>query len=83
MVADRFVEASHRSGDIRERWHTTQVHEVMRAVTADHFVDTSASLTEARELMQGNRIGAVGVLDNDGKLVGFLGGQIIKRRAKR
>jgi len=31
-------------------------------------------------LMQENRIGAVGVLDADGKLVGFLGGHVIKRR---
>jgi len=63
----------------RERWHLTRVHDVMRAVTSDHFVETTDSLTRARELMQENRIGAVGVLDKEGKLVGFLGGQIIKR----
>jgi Zn-dependent protease len=67
----------------RDRWHTTQVHQVMRAVTAQHFVDTGASLSEARELMHENRIGAVGVLDAEGKLVGFLGGHIIKRRTSR
>jgi Zn-dependent protease len=70
-------------GVARDRWHTTQVHEVMRAVTSQHFVDTGASLTEARELMHENHIGAVGVLDAEGKLVGFLGGHIIKRRTSR
>ncbi|MFN6962130.1 MAG: M50 family metallopeptidase [Pyrinomonadaceae bacterium] len=64
----------------RDVWRTTRVREVMRPVTVDHFVDAGDTLGRARELMQSNQIGAVGVLDHEGKLVGFLGGQIIKRK---
>jgi CBS domain-containing protein len=67
----------------RERWHVTPVKNVMRAVTREQFVDMTASLSEARELMRENGIGAVGVLDIDGKLVGFLGGGIVRRQTTR
>jgi len=36
-------------------------------------------LSEAREMMRTNGIGAVGVIDSDGRLVGFLGGIGIKK----
>lgn len=58
----------------RSAWHTTLVRDVMRAVTAEHFIDTAATVAEAQELMNENGIGAVCVLDAEGKLVGFFGG---------
>jgi CBS domain-containing protein len=58
----------------RAAWHTTLVQDVMRAVTAEYFVETTASLADAQELMNENGIGAVCVLDAEGKLVGFFGG---------
>jgi Zn-dependent protease len=67
----------------REQWHLTDVKDVMRAVTADQFVDSSASVIEARELMRENGIGAVSVVDNDGKLVGFLGGGVVRKQTAR
>ena len=67
----------------RESWRTTPVQKVMRPVTPDQFVDTSASLGDARLIMRDNGIGAVAVVDNDGKLVGFLGGGAPRKRAKR
>jgi CBS domain-containing protein len=67
----------------RESWRLTQVQKVMRPVSADHFVDSRASLGEARNVMQENGIGAVAVLNEDGLLVGFLGGGAISRRARR
>jgi predicted transcriptional regulator len=67
----------------REKWNGTRVQEIMRAVTREQFVDMTASLADARELMRENGIGAVGVLDNDGKLVGFLGGNVVKRQTAR
>jgi CBS domain-containing protein len=67
----------------REQWHLTSVKDIMRAVTAEQFVDSTASLADASELMRENGIGAVGVVDSDGSLVGFLGGGIIKRQTAR
>ncbi len=59
----------------RGEWHTVTVKEIMRPVTAGQFVDPFTSLSEARELMHSNGIGAVGVLDGNGNLVGFIGGR--------
>lgn len=56
----------------REKWHKTPVSDVMRPVEPDHFVETRTHLTEARELMASNGVGALGVLDHAGNLVGFL-----------
>lgn len=56
----------------REDWGNTLVRDVMRAVETDHFVETRTPLAEARELMSSNGIGAVGVVDGSGRLVGFL-----------
>lgn len=56
----------------REAWREKKILEVMRHVTPDHFVETTALLTEARELMRLNDVGAVGVIDAHGKLVGFI-----------
>ncbi|NOT47646.1 MAG: site-2 protease family protein [Acidobacteria bacterium] len=48
------------------------VRETMRTVTEEMFVELGAPLSEARELMSGNGVKAVGVIDHEGKLVGFL-----------
>lgn len=48
------------------------VRDTMRAVTADMFVEVGTPLAEARELMRDNGVGAVGVIDHEGKLVGFI-----------
>ncbi|CAN5627659.1 site-2 protease family protein [soil metagenome] len=55
-------------------WRQTLIREIMRPVTHDHFVETGISLTEARELIRSNGIGAVGVIDSEGKFVGILHG---------
>ena len=67
----------------RERWHQTPVQNVMRAVTREQFSDMTASVSDARAQMRENGIGAVGVLDNDGRLVGFLGGGVIRKQTAR
>jgi Zn-dependent protease/CBS domain-containing protein len=63
----------------REEWRRTPVKSVMRAVTSDHFVEADSMLADARDMMRRNGIGAVGVIDSSGKLVGFLGGVGIKK----
>ena len=67
----------------REKWLKTRVQDVMRPVTREHFVDTSASLGEAKNLMRENGIGAVAVLNAEGNLVGFLGGGAVRKRTAR
>lgn len=65
----------------REKWRETRVQMVMRPVTEEFFVEMNAPLQEARELMRENGIGAVGVVDGRGNLVGFLQrGKIRKRK---
>jgi len=56
----------------REDWGKTKIRQVMRAVTPEYFVETSASLTEAKTLMRENGIGSLGVINARGELVGYL-----------
>jgi Zn-dependent protease len=65
----------------REHWRNRLVSEIMLPVRHEYFVDTGTALSEARELMRENGIGALGVLDEQGNLVGFLQrGRIRKRQ---
>lgn len=63
----------------REDWSETKIQDVMRPITPDYFVETDCSLPEAKELMRENGIGALGVIDAQGKLVGFLQGKKSKQ----
>jgi len=64
----------------REKWHTTSVKDVMRAINPQLFVDTSTTLESAKGLMKANGIGSLVVVNNQGELAGFLqSGRIIKR----
>jgi Zn-dependent protease len=65
----------------RERWHATRVSEVMRPVAPQLFVAPETPLSRADELMRANGAGAVGVIDDAGRLVGFLQRGRIKRRS--
>jgi Zn-dependent protease len=53
-------------------WRSVKVKDAMRPVTAEMFVETGTPLSDARELMASNGVGAVAVLDTAGKLVGFI-----------
>lgn len=55
----------------RANWTRTLVRDAMRPVTAEQFVDTGTSIVDAKAIAAGNGCGAVGVIDDDGKLVGF------------
>ncbi|HMQ04422.1 MAG TPA: site-2 protease family protein [Pyrinomonadaceae bacterium] len=56
----------------RDEWRTTSIKDVMKPVTAEMFVETGTLLADARELVRNNNVGAVGVVDPEGMLVGFL-----------
>lgn len=56
----------------RDLWRITFVRDVMRPRRNDLFVYKGTSLADAKFLMATNKIGAVAVLDDDGKLLGLL-----------
>ena len=64
----------------REAWRETKIQAVMRPITPDYFIESNVSLVEARELMRVNGIGALGVIDAKGNLVGFLQRGRIRKR---
>jgi CBS domain-containing protein len=69
----------------RERWRFTRAREVMRPIAPRFFVEPTASLEYARELMKRNGIGSLAVVEKSGELVGFLqnGKFKTRRRAKQ
>jgi len=56
----------------REEWRSLAVADTMRPVSDEMLVESGTPLGEARELMRGNGVGALAVIDHDGRLVGFL-----------
>jgi Zn-dependent protease/CBS domain-containing protein len=65
----------------RERWRVTRAREVMRPVGPRLFVEPSATLEYAKELMKLNGIGSLAVVNNNGDLVGFLQSGRLRRRS--
>ncbi len=63
----------------REDWNKTKIQDVMRPITPDYFVEADTLLPDARELMRENGIGALGVIDAQGNLVGFLQSKKVKQ----
>ncbi len=64
----------------RENWNKTKIRDMMRPITSEHFIESDALFVEARALMRENGIGALGVIDEKGNLVGFLQSRKIKRK---
>jgi Zn-dependent protease len=67
----------------REKWHTTQVKNVMRTINPQLFVDASVTLESAKELMKDNGTGSLVVVNNQGELTGFLQSGKITRRSEK
>jgi len=67
----------------RERWHLTRARDVMRPIAPRFFVEPTATLDYAQELMKRNGIGSVAVVGKNGELVGFLQSGTVKRKRKR
>ena len=63
----------------RERWANTKVHTVMRPIQPSFFVEPSTTLESARELMKGNGVGSIAVINARGELIGFLHSGKIRR----
>jgi Zn-dependent protease/CBS domain-containing protein len=67
----------------RERWHLTHAREVMRPIAPRFFVEPTATLDYAQELMRRNGIGSVAVVGKTGELVGFLQSGKFKRKKRK
>ena len=63
----------------RTDWGKTKISDVMRPVKSEYFVPTGTFIRDAQEQMRANGIGAVGVIDISGNLVGFLHGGRVKK----
>ena len=63
-----------------EAWRITKIQTVMRPIMPDYFVESDAALLDARKLMRENGIGALGVIDAQGNLVGFMQRGRLKKR---
>jgi Zn-dependent protease len=66
----------------REQWRNRRVRDAMRPVTISMFVEASADMDAANELIQRNGIGALAVIGETGELVGFLRRGRAKRKRK-
>jgi len=66
----------------REQWRDRRVRDAMRPVTASMFVKTTADMDAANELIQSNGVGALAVIEESGKLVGFLRRGRVRRKRK-
>ena len=56
----------------RAECNEKKIQDVMRPITTDYFVDVGSLLSDAQILLRENGIGALGVIDDKGNLVGFL-----------
>src|SRR5437764_928759 len=56
----------------REKWRGVRARQVMRTVDAQLFVPENATIESVNELLEHNGVGAVGVVNASGELVGFL-----------
>ena len=64
----------------REQWRDRRVRDAMRPVNSSMFVKASAEMEAANELIQGNGVGAVAVIEESGEVVGFLRRGRVRRK---
>jgi Zn-dependent protease len=56
----------------REKWRGLRARQVMRTVNSQLFVPDNATIDSVNELLEANGVGAVGVINQAGELIGFL-----------
>ena len=56
----------------REKWRGLRAREVMRTVNSQLFVPENATIESVNGLLEANGVGAVGVINQSGELIGFL-----------
>jgi Zn-dependent protease/CBS domain-containing protein len=66
----------------KNEWHQTEIQKIMRPIKPEYFVEPETPLNEAKEIMRQNGVGIVGVIDEEGHLVGYLQKGKIRRKLK-
>jgi len=66
----------------RDKWRSRRIRDAMRTVNSQLFVSENATIESVNELMAHNGVGAVGVVDGTGELVGFLRRGTLKARKR-
>lgn len=66
----------------RDKWHKIKIKSVMRPIKPEYFVEEDTPLNDAKELMRQNGVGIVGVIDEEGQLVGYLQRGKFRRKIK-
>ena len=64
-----------------EHWRSTTIRKVMRGIENEHFVHAENSVADARILIESNGIGAVAVVADDGRLIGFVHSGTLRKRS--
>lgn len=63
-------------------WYKTEIQTVMRPIKPEYFVEPDTPLNEAKEIMRQNGVGIVGVIDEEGHLIGYLQRGKYRRKVK-
>lgn len=66
----------------KSKWHKTKIQKVMRSIKPEYFVEEDTPLNDAKEIMRENGVGMVGVIDEEGHLVGYLQRGRFRRKIK-
>src|SRR5438045_4979103 len=66
----------------RDKWRIRRIRDAMRTVNSQLFVSENATIESVNELMAHNGVGAVGVINPAGELVGFLRRGSLKARKR-
>ncbi|MEJ7617112.1 MAG: site-2 protease family protein [Pyrinomonadaceae bacterium] len=67
----------------RDKWRQTRARDVMRPISPQLFVESSALIGRAEDLMKQNGADALAVINPAGELIGFLQKGLIKKRAAK
>lgn len=66
----------------KNEWHKTEIQSVMRPIQPEYFVEPDTPLNDAKEIMRQNGVGIVGVVDEEGTLIGYLQRGKYRRKIK-
>jgi Zn-dependent protease len=66
----------------KSKWSKTKIKTVMRSIQPEYFVEEETPFEEAKEIMRQNGVGIVGVVDEEGQLVGYLQRGKFRRKIK-
>lgn len=67
----------------RDKWRQTRARDVMRPISPQLFVESSAPMSRAEDLMKKNGADALAVINTAGELIGFLQKGLVKKRAAK